>query len=152
MHSLYGMISLYEIMVLGYYFKPLPENGLFMVWLNTMNFWMKSGINSWCDGMNSYICTKQLYDIYVWINEIEPSEWRTETENRKFFPALYEIMVLGYDFKTLLENGLFMIWLNNMKFWMKSGINSWCDGMNSYICTKQLNSYLKYMYELMKLN
>jgi len=67
----------YEIMVLGDDFKPLLENGLFMVWINTMKFLMKFGINSWYDGMNSYneiyvlnICTKQLYEIHVWINNV----------------------------------------------------------------------------------
>jgi hypothetical protein len=35
-----------------------------------------------------------------------------------------------------------------MKFWMKFGINSWFDGMNSYYEINVLNSYMKYMYEL----
>ena len=54
---------------------------------------------------------------------------------------------LGDNFKPLIENGLFMIWLKTMKIWMKFGINSWCDGMNSNheICV--LNSYMNYMYE-----
>ena len=64
----------------------------------------------------------------------------------------YEIMVLGCNFKPLLENGLFMVWLNTMKFWMKFGINSWCDGMNSYHEIYVLNSHMKYMYELTILN
>jgi hypothetical protein len=59
MKSWCDVYSLYEIMVFGYFFKPLLENGLFMVWLNTMKFWMKFGINSWCDGMNSN------YEIFV---------------------------------------------------------------------------------------
>ena len=33
------------------------------------------------------ICTKQPYEIHVWINNIELSERRTEKENRKFVPT-----------------------------------------------------------------
>ena len=65
--------------------------------------------------------------------------------------VIYEIMVSGYNFKPLLENGLFMVWLNTMKFWMKFGINSWCDGMNSYYEIYVLNSHMKYLYELITL-
>ena len=61
--------------------------------------------------------------------------------------VIYAIMVLGYYFKPLLENGLFMVWINTMKFWMKFGINSWCDGMNLFKEIYVLNSYMKYMYE-----
>ena len=35
---------------------------------------------------------------------------------------------------------------------MKFGINSWCDGMNSYHEIYVLNSHMKYMYELIILN
>ena len=45
-----------------------------------------------------------------------------------------------------------MVWFNTMKFWMKFGINSWCDGMNSYYEIYALNSHMKYMYELIILN
>ena len=64
----------------------------------------------------------------------------------------YEIMVMGYNFKPLLQNALFMVWFKTMKFWMKFGINSWCDGMNSYDEIYVLNSHMKYLYELIKLN
>ncbi len=42
--------------------------------------------------------------------------------------------------------------IKHFEFLMKIGINSWCGGMNSYneICV--LNSYMKYMYELIILN
>jgi hypothetical protein len=66
--------------------------------------------------------------------------------------SLYEIMVLGYNFKPLLANGLFMVWLNTMKFQMNFRINSWCDGMNSCNEIYVLNSYMKYVYELIVLN
>ncbi len=64
----------------------------------------------------------------------------------------YEFIIWNHGFgiwlKPLLENGLFMLWLNTMKFWMKFGVNLWCDGMNSNLEIYVLNSYTNFMYEL----
>jgi hypothetical protein len=81
-------------------------------WVSTYQERVKriSGMNSWYEimvfCMNSYFCVwihtyqergifrfymNSYHEIMVWIHNVE-----------------YEIMVLGYNFKPLLENGLFM--------------------------------------------
>jgi hypothetical protein len=57
----------------------------------------------------------------------------------------HDLLVL---FTTTTLKWTFHGMINTMKFCMEFGINSWCDGMNSYHEIYVLNSYMKYMYEL----
>ena len=146
-----------HITILDIYFMENAMNSDKKAWISTYQEQVKriSSMNSWYEIMGFF-----MNSCCVWISTYQ--EQVKHTSSHEFIPihhgmnswcdmnSWYEIMVLGYYFKPLLWNGLFMVWFNTLKFWMK--FNSWCDGMNSYNEIYVLNSHMKYMYGLIILN
>jgi hypothetical protein len=142
--------------ILDICFMENAMNSYQNTWISTYQEQVKriSSMNSWYEimvvFMNSCFCV-WIHTYQEQVKAISSHEIILQNHSMNSWcgrNSLYEIMFLGYDFKPLLEDRLFMLWLNTMKFWMKFGVNSWCNGMNLSLENYVLNSCMNFMYEL----